>query len=171
MKIYIIGSVGSGKTSLARRLSQNLQIPHFETDSFVWQRHKKEDVRNHASIRDAQFSEALEQSNWIIEGVHFGWTDKAIYQADQVIFLDIPYHTRTLRFIIRYIKQVAGKEAANYHPSFVMLQKMFKWNRYFEDTMKPEFMMKLGAVQEKLTVVNNKKEFDDLLLKLGLKET
>lgn len=36
MKIYIVGSVGSGKTTLARKVAAQLQIPHFETDNFVW---------------------------------------------------------------------------------------------------------------------------------------
>lgn len=36
MKIYIVGSVGSGKTTLARKVAAELQVPHFETDNFVW---------------------------------------------------------------------------------------------------------------------------------------
>ncbi|ANU13108.1 hypothetical protein B481_0452 [Planococcus halocryophilus Or1] len=164
MKVYIIGSVGSGKTTLARRLSLSLSIPHFETDNFVWQRQTDGDFRNTESVRDAQFLAALEQSSWIIEGVHLGWTDLAINRADKVIFLDIPYHKRTLHFVFRYIKQRAGKEQANYQPSFSMLLKMFQWNRYFEDTMKPEFLAKLGAAQGKVVIVNNQKQLDKLLV-------
>ncbi|MCH4827928.1 AAA family ATPase [Planococcus halocryophilus] len=167
MKIYIIGYVGSGKTTLARRLSVSLSIPHFETDNFVWQRQKEGDVRNPESVRDAQFSQALEQSSWIIEGVHLGWTDYAMDMADKVIFLDIPYHTRTFRVIFRYINQRVGKEQANYQPSFVMLRKMFQWNRYFEDRMKPELLTKLGAASEKVVVVNNRKQLDDLLIEFA----
>ncbi len=35
-KIHIIGSVGSGKTTLARKLSKTLQIPYYELDNVAW---------------------------------------------------------------------------------------------------------------------------------------
>lgn len=38
MKIRIIGSVGSGKTTLAKKLSEWYQIDYFETDRIVWKR-------------------------------------------------------------------------------------------------------------------------------------
>ena len=38
-KIYIIGSVGSGKTILAKRLSGELNIPYYELDSVTWEYH------------------------------------------------------------------------------------------------------------------------------------
>lgn len=44
-KIHIIGSVGSGKTTLARKLSNQLGIPHYELDNVVWKRHKPRDIR------------------------------------------------------------------------------------------------------------------------------
>lgn len=52
MKIYIIGSVGSGKTTLARKVARKLQVPHFETDNFVWKRNSLEDIRNEIEVRD-----------------------------------------------------------------------------------------------------------------------
>ncbi|EGA90403.1 hypothetical protein GPDM_05231 [Planococcus donghaensis MPA1U2] len=113
MKIYILGSVGSGKTTVARRLSVSLCIPHFETDNFVWHRQTEGDIRNPESVRDAQFLAALEQPSWIIEGVHIGWTDTAIHAADTVIFLDIPYHRRTLRFVFRYISSERRQEKSS----------------------------------------------------------
>ena len=76
MKIYIIGSVGSGKTTLARKLSSRLSLPHYETDNFVWNRHPEGDVRNSIEIRNALFRETIKQPTWIIEGVHTEWTQE-----------------------------------------------------------------------------------------------
>ncbi|MBC1728066.1 hypothetical protein IA614_01820 [Listeria seeligeri] len=42
MKIRIIGSVGSGKTTLAKKLSEMKGISHFETDRIVWKREQTE---------------------------------------------------------------------------------------------------------------------------------
>lgn len=44
-KIHIIGSVGSGKTTLARTLSSHLNIPFYELDNVVWKRFQSGDVR------------------------------------------------------------------------------------------------------------------------------
>lgn len=163
MRIYIIGSVGSGKSTLARQLSHALRVPHFETDNFVWQRQGSGDVRNAEPVRDAQLLAAIAQKDWVIEGVHIGWTDKAIQSADMVIFLDIPYHQRTYRCVIRYLKQRVGVERSNYKPSFSMLLKMFKWNRYFEETMKPVFLEKLELMPEKTRVLKNPRQVSEFL--------
>ena len=37
-KIHIIGSVASGKTTLAKELSRKLAIPYYELDNVVWKR-------------------------------------------------------------------------------------------------------------------------------------
>lgn len=171
MKVYIIGSVGSGKSTLARELSRELGVPHFETDNFVWQRRQGGDIRNPEPVRDAQFFEAVTQSDWIIEGVHIGWTEGAIHSADIVVFLDIPYSLRSYRFVTRYLKQKVGMEQSNYKPSLSMLLKMYKWNRYFEDQMKPEFLEKLGAVSEKTKLLKNQKQIAEFKMDLIKKIT
>ncbi|WP_346725815.1 hypothetical protein [Alteribacter keqinensis] len=42
-KIHIIGSVRSGKTTLAKKLAKKTGIPHFELDNVVWERHQSGD--------------------------------------------------------------------------------------------------------------------------------
>jgi adenylate kinase family enzyme len=51
-KIHIIGSVGSGKTTLARNLSRKYSIPYYELDNVVWKRHNAEDKRRSEEERD-----------------------------------------------------------------------------------------------------------------------
>lgn len=70
MKIYIVGSVGSGKTTLARKVAAQLQIPHFETDNFVWNHQPTGDIRNEIDVRNKLFLNAVKQEKWVIEGVH-----------------------------------------------------------------------------------------------------
>ena len=38
MKIDIIGSVASGKTTLAGKISQKYNVPYYEKDNIVWDR-------------------------------------------------------------------------------------------------------------------------------------
>jgi shikimate kinase len=38
-RIAVVGTTGSGKTALARRISQQLDIPHVEMDALYWGPH------------------------------------------------------------------------------------------------------------------------------------
>lgn len=166
MKIYIVGSVGSGKTTLARKVSAKLQIPHFETDNFVWTRHPTGDIRNEIEVRDQLLQDAIALNNWVIEGVHMDWTDAGLREAEQIIFIDIPKKKRTLRIVKRYIRQLLKQEKANYKPTFSMFRRMFKWNKYFEEQMKPEFLMKFNAYEHKVNRFQTDKEVEDWFLQI-----
>lgn len=150
MKIYIVGSVGSGKTTLARHLANHYNIPHFETDNFVWTRHPEGDIRNSEEKRDNLLKDAIQLDQWIIEGVHIEWTDSALEAADHILFLDIPVTLRYWRIVKRYTRQVLGLEEANYQPTFSIFLKMFQWTRYFEKQMKPVFLRKFSKYGKKV---------------------
>ena len=53
MKIDIIGSVASGKTTLAKNISLKYQVPHFEKDNIVWERTPNGDQMRTPEQRDA----------------------------------------------------------------------------------------------------------------------
>ncbi|MBZ5201893.1 DNA topology modulation protein FlaR [Planomicrobium chinense] len=162
MRMYIIGSVGSGKTTLGKKAALAYNIPRFETDNFVWERKPGGDVRNSEEKRNKLFQEAVELEEWVIEGVHIGWTDQGLEKADWIIFLDFPPRTRTWRIIKRYIKQTLMLEKANYRQTLRIFFKMFGWNRYFEETMRPEFLEKLQHCQAKTTIVKTQGELKEL---------
>lgn len=161
MKIYIVGSVGSGKTTLAREVAKKLQIPHFETDNFVWARDPEGDIRNEIEVRDQLLQAAIKNENWVIEGVHIDWTDAGLQEADQIIFLDLAAAKRIQRITKRYIRQLLGIEKANYKPTFSIFCRMFQWNKYFEEQMKPEFLTKFSAYEQKVYRFQTDKEVED----------
>ena len=64
MKIFITGSVGSGKTTLARLVGERFSLPVWELDSVVYT------VGNHKrppEERDALFMEAMAAPDWVME--------------------------------------------------------------------------------------------------------
>ena len=68
MKIDIIGSVASGKTTLAKNISLKYQVPHYEKDNIVWLRTDTGDKMRTPEERDALFKRIVESDNWIVEG-------------------------------------------------------------------------------------------------------
>ncbi|WYP27533.1 hypothetical protein NSQ54_05330 [Alkalihalobacillus sp. FSL W8-0930] len=94
-KVHIIGSVGSGKTTFAKKLSSQTSIQHYELDNVVWQRKEDSgDIKRSKEERDQCLSNIVQLDRWIIEGVHHTWVGPSLDQADLIIFLDTPYRTR-----------------------------------------------------------------------------
>ncbi|WP_419866459.1 hypothetical protein [Sediminibacillus terrae] len=86
-KIHIIGSVGSGKTTLAKELSLKLDIPYYELDNVVWIREKSGDIRRTEEEREAYLNRIIQSESWIIEGVHNeNWVSNCFKSADIIIF-------------------------------------------------------------------------------------
>lgn len=161
-KIHIIGSVGSGKTTLARSLSKTLQLPFHELDNVVWIRKQSGDIRRTEQERQEYLQSIIQTDGWIIEGIHQEeWVTQSFQQADCIIFLDTPYKIRTARIIKRFFKQKIGIEKAHYEPTFSIFFKMFRWNKRFEEVGKPNFFINQDDVIDKLVVVRDKKDVDN----------
>lgn len=133
MKILIIGSVASGKTTLAKLLSKKLNISHYELDNVA---HDKNCPKRSKRILSEQIKIIKEIDNsgkWICEGV-FRESYKHIYDlAEVIIFLNVSLKLRIYRIISRFIKQKLSLEFCQYEPSIKILVLMFKWLKGFEE--------------------------------------
>ena len=67
-KIYIIGPVGSGKTTLSRLLSEKYSIESYELDKIVWDDDNGNIKRTDEEIAK-MFNEIISKDSWIIEDV------------------------------------------------------------------------------------------------------
>lgn len=160
-KIHILGSVGSGKTTLARRLSTELGIPYFELDNVVRKRHKNSHTgsnKRSPEERDALFHQIICQDEWIVEGVQSGWVNSSFEKADVILFLDPSMNLRRYRIIRRFILQKIGLEKAHYKPTWEIFRKMFQWNHSFEYESKPQILKELKAFPDKVMIIT--RDFD-----------
>ncbi|WP_423409370.1 shikimate kinase [Heyndrickxia sp. MSNUG] len=162
-KIHIIGSVGSGKTTLGRILSKKLNVPHCELDNVVWKRFDTGDVRRNEAERDEYLFHIIQSDGWIIEGVHYEWVQQSFKNADMIILLNPAYSTRTYRIIKRFILQKLGIEKSNYKPTFAMFRKMFVWNRHFENKSKPEILKILNEYEDKVVTINDTRNLEKII--------
>jgi len=84
-RIAIVGSAGSGKTTLAQQLAEKMGIPHIELDAVYWQEQwtpcTPEEFR-------AKVYEATQGECWIIDGNYSKIRDITWSQADTLIWLD-----------------------------------------------------------------------------------
>jgi adenylate kinase family enzyme len=159
MKIYIVGSVASGKTTLARKLSerQNIQyqsldeVVHIPDKSNPWGNRKRQ-----AEERDQLFCSIIQQSSWIIEDTGRPCFVEGLKEADTILLLEIPPIIRNYRIIKRWVKQRLGVEKCIYTPNFNMLKCMLQWSKDY-DLGKDKLKERISPYQEKVIILKNKK--------------
>lgn len=151
MKILIIGTVATGKTTLARRLSKKYKIKYYEIDSIV---HDDENNGRKRTIKEQNeiISKINQNEDWIIEGVLRKNLEYLLELSDEIIYLDIPKYKRNIRILIRFIKQKLKIENVNYKPDFEMLKNMYKWSNKDEER-KEELQEKLNKYKNKLKII------------------
>ena len=134
MKIYIVGSVASGKSTLARQLSERTGIKCFHLDDVVYVKDENSTEGNRkrsVEERDALFQKIL-STDYIIEDTGRACFVEGLKLADKIIVLDVPYRIRAFRIVRRHILQVLGIEKTTYRPSLNMVRMMFKWAKNFD---------------------------------------
>jgi len=153
-KILIIGSVASGKTTLATQLSKKLNTPWYELDSIVHHKTASKRYKRTAAQQVKVIIEIDQKGDWIFEGV-----DRPSYQcifemADTIIFLDTPLWKRRIRIFNRFVKQQLGIEKCNYTSDLNMLKMMYQWTRDFEND-RAKFEAKLQRFERKIIRLRN----------------
>lgn len=165
MKIYIIGSVASGKSTLARRISQITNIPCDHLDEVVYikdpsqpQGNRKRPIKERETI----FNNILSRENYIIEDAGRAYFIDGLKKADTVIFLDIPLFVRQKRILVRFIKQNLGFEKCIYKPNINMLKAMFRWVKDF-DLNKDGTKGRIALFKDKTLILCNNKDINKYL--------
>jgi adenylate kinase family enzyme len=95
MRILILGLPGSGKSTFARKLSRQLNLPHIEADEYFWK-------------PGANFLEEIKtqvaQQSWIYEG-HFNKVRAIVApQVTHVFWLNLPYPLILFRWLMRSLR-------------------------------------------------------------------
>lgn len=160
MKLYIVGSVASGKSTLARRISKITCIPCHHLDEVVYAPdftaswgNKKRPIEE----RNELFESILTSRDYIMEDTGREYFMEGMRRADTVILLEIPLIVRRKRILFRWIKQNMGMEKCAYKPRFNILKSMFKWAKDY-DTGADGTKMRAAQFQAKTIILHNNRE-------------
>ncbi|MBO5253803.1 MAG: DNA topology modulation protein FlaR [Clostridia bacterium] len=164
MKIYIVGSVASGKSTLARQISGKTGVKCYHLDDVVYIKDKSSaegNKKRSPEERDAIFQKIL-STDFIIEDTGRACFVEGLARADKIVVLDIPYRTRAYRIVRRHVRQVLGIEKATYRPSMNMVRMMFKWAKNF-DTGEDGVKARVEPFSEKMITLRSAKAVERFL--------
>jgi len=129
-RIAVVGATGSGKTTLAKMLSERLGIPHVETDAIYW---GKNWTPISIEIFRQRMDAATQGDRWVIDGNYSKVRDLVWGRADTLVWLDYPFWLVLWRLLGRTVPRVfSGEELWNGNretlgAAFFSRDSLFAW--------------------------------------------
>ena len=160
MKIYIIGSPGSGKTTLAKVLSKRYNIKYYELDCIVYDDNNNHRKRTKEEIEKLFFT-ILKNKSFIIEDVGRNKFKKGRDICDKIYYIKLNKERIYKQMISIWFKQRLGKEKYNYPPTIHQFFETIKDVRNYSKIEKTR-LSELNKYKDKMTFLN-KKELNNLL--------
>ncbi len=106
-KVVVVGTTGSGKTTVARELAARLGVPHLELDAQYWGPNWSEPPKEEFRARVA---EALVGDAWVVDGNYSKVRDIVWGRADTLVWLDYPLMVILRQLIVRTVRRTVSGE-------------------------------------------------------------
>lgn len=104
-RIAVVGTCGSGKTTLAAGLARRLEFAHIELDALHW----GPDWTEVPAFRD-RVQEALTGEAWVVDGNYSAVRDIVWARVDTVVWLDYGLPTILRRLLWRTFRRIFTRE-------------------------------------------------------------
>ena len=130
-RIVVVGTSGSGKTTVARELARRFGVPHVELDALHhgpnWLETPAEEFRRRVAA-------ATGVDGWVVDGNYDSKLgDLVLARADTVVWLDLPLRVALTRVTRRTIRRIhTGQELwsgnrESWRGGFFGWESMFVW--------------------------------------------
>ena len=164
-KIYVLGPTGSGKSFLAKKLSEILKIKSYDMDDvrFI----KKYTKSRSNEKRKKLVDKILKNKKWIIDGRGTDWDRHAMNRADLIIQLKTPEYKRTYRIFKRYLKRRKDPHLKeNFFDPFNLVKYSLSYRFGKRTTSHSQISRFLSYNNLVPIIIKNRKELNHLLEKI-----
>jgi adenylate kinase family enzyme len=123
-RVSVVGTSGSGKSTVARELAAILDVPHLELDSVFhqpdWVPLPPEEFRRTVAA-------TIAGDDWVIDGNYSTVRPLVWGRADTVVWLDLPKRTVMRQLVWRTLRRVAGRQKL-WNGNRERWRNFFSWN-------------------------------------------
>ena len=110
MRIAVLGTSGSGKSTFARRLSGLIGVPHIELDAINWQAGWR-DLNSHEPEEFARrVAAAVAEDAWVSDGNYSRVRGLVLARATHLVWLDYPRWLTMIRVFRRSLTRAMTQE-------------------------------------------------------------
>jgi len=172
-RIIVIGTSCSGKTTLARRIADTLDIPHVELDALHW-------GPGWSETPTEEFREAVRQrvgaDRWVIDGNYRKVRDIILARATDAVWLNYPFPLvfgRSLARTVRRVftgEEIFGGNRETFRTAFLSRYSIPWWVIHTHRRRRREYdeLFRAGAgARVHLTELHTQREADDLVRNLA----
>lgn len=162
-RIMLIGSGGAGKSTLAKQLSEKLQINVIHLDTLLWKPNWV-GVSREEQIKIQE--ELVKEDEWIIDGNYGGTMDIRLDAADTILYLDIPRTTCVYRVFNRMIKYRNRSRPDMRKGCVERIDFQFlKWVWNYPKDKRPAILKKIKALsnEKQVVILHSPKEVSEFL--------
>lgn len=165
-RIMILGSAGSGKSTLSQKLGPIYNLPVIHLDKYYW---KADWVGTPNEEWDSIVEDLTMQDQWIIDGNYSRTIDIRMKRANLIIYLDMPRWLclyRVLKRRVIYHKKTRP-DMNEKCPEKIDLE-FLKWVWNYRKRSRGKTLSKLEQIKndKQVIIVKNRKQVFELLEKL-----
>lgn len=165
-RVMIIGSAGSGKSTLTQKLSNILALPVIHLDKYYW---KPNWIPTPNEEWDQVVNEFTMKEQWIMDGNYSRTIDLRISRADLIIYLDMPRWLCLYRILKRRVKyhKKTRPDMNEECPEKIDLE-FIRWVWKYRGRSRLKTLEKLEQVknQKEIIIVTNRKQVDEIIYRL-----
>jgi adenylate kinase family enzyme len=106
-RILVYAVYGAGKSTLAARLAERLDLPWHPVDDLLWEPGW---VEVPVAEQRRRIEAICRRDRWILDGAYHGWRDVPLARADLVVGLDYPRWLSFSRLLRRTVRRLLTRE-------------------------------------------------------------
>lgn len=106
-RISVVGTTGSGKTTIAKEISKQLEVPYIELDALYWDKDWK-GVKE--TVFQNRVTKMISGDRWVVDGNYSRVRQLIWERAETVVYLDYSFIRTFWQLMTRTIRRSITQE-------------------------------------------------------------